>query len=481
MKSSRILFFVLGIATALGLGNYYISRVNVVWRKREYKICTEQSCTGQSSKVAFLNNPAAYWNDLDLSLETNIAQVVFNENEVIPRCHDHLSDVTLSQRSNSSIVLRSVKDIILHGGEAFRVSVLQVPIARIRDAYGDRHQSFFRNNSEKTIPTTSSPNDNIDEACALRDELPDYIQSPLNLSFMLPTLACAKNAQITSEGQIANGPYSLMQDGHCKAFVFGEVPTEHSPMYEKAFVISQYWGDQFYHALAEDLPRLAYYYEYLLQHNDIVIVTRSAGFPHALLEFLGFERDRMASGAVQAKYVYVPEPSVECGYPNVLGLLKLRDIFYQRIQNLYPEVDLKISTSNRKTIVLIKRSRGRWLANHDSLKRALEFHFPDSELIEFSDQDVPTFEQIQKIFYQASVVIGPHGAGFTNIISCRPGTLIIEHHGDSPNFCYRTQAEILGLKYYGILSDPRSKLYGSIWADIDDSVCEIKRHFTTLY
>jgi capsular polysaccharide biosynthesis protein len=53
------------------------------------------------------------------------------------------------------------------------------------------------------------------------------------------------------------------------------------------------------------------------------------------------------------------------------------------------------------------------------------------------------------IFNGASVVIGAHGAGLTNIVFCRPGIIVYEI---MPSFytnpCYRRLAQAAGLTYY---------------------------------
>jgi len=54
------------------------------------------------------------------------------------------------------------------------------------------------------------------------------------------------------------------------------------------------------------------------------------------------------------------------------------------------------------------------------------------------------------IFRRASLVIGPHGAGLSNIVGCEPGThlyeLVPSHY---PNFCFNRLAQGCGLHYWG--------------------------------
>ena len=57
------------------------------------------------------------------------------------------------------------------------------------------------------------------------------------------------------------------------------------------------------------------------------------------------------------------------------------------------------------------------------------------------------------MFYNAVLIVAPHGAGLSNIIYSRPGTYIIEVLcKDEPNFCFRGLTQKQGMHYYGIPS-----------------------------
>ena len=61
-------------------------------------------------------------------------------------------------------------------------------------------------------------------------------------------------------------------------------------------------------------------------------------------------------------------------------------------------------------------------------------------------------EQI-RVFREASVVVGPHGAGLTNIVFCEPGTIVYELVPDHyPNICFGNLALICGLRTGRIVS-----------------------------
>jgi capsular polysaccharide biosynthesis protein len=76
-------------------------------------------------------------------------------------------------------------------------------------------------------------------------------------------------------------------------------------------------------------------------------------------------------------------------------------------------------------------------------------------------EDVPktVAEQIA-LYKNAKVIIGPHGASYTNIINCDPGTILIELFpgGYYPDY-FRSLSTSLGLKYYAIFEDNISETH----------------------
>ncbi|KAJ4455081.1 hypothetical protein PAPYR_10060 [Paratrimastix pyriformis] len=53
------------------------------------------------------------------------------------------------------------------------------------------------------------------------------------------------------------------------------------------------------------------------------------------------------------------------------------------------------------------------------------------------------------IFRRARVIVGPHGAGFANMVFAPPGTAIVEYQMQSPNLCYLDLATNLDFGYFG--------------------------------
>ena len=73
------------------------------------------------------------------------------------------------------------------------------------------------------------------------------------------------------------------------------------------------------------------------------------------------------------------------------------------------------------------------------------------ENFEIIQPEKKSFQNQIHIYKKASIILGAHGASFTNIIFCKPGTKIIEIiPSDHPNKKCETISKFLNLKYYRI-------------------------------
>lgn len=97
--------------------------------------------------------------------------------------------------------------------------------------------------------------------------------------------------------------------------------------------------------------------------------------------------------------------------------------------------------ANRK--LYVSRAGKRRVKNETEVIEVLQqFGF---EILPDIDRSID--EQI-RLFQEAAVVVGPHGAGFTNLLWCQPGTKVIEffNGGYTPPYFYYI-ARVLGLDY----------------------------------
>ena len=83
----------------------------------------------------------------------------------------------------------------------------------------------------------------------------------------------------------------------------------------------------------------------------------------------------------------------------------------------------------RNTIVVIKRSTRRWFSYHDDIIKMIQSEMKGSDVIKlsvFDDRNLPSLAETVSLFNQAFLVIGPHGAGLSNLLFSDPGTVLIE-------------------------------------------------------
>ncbi|NJS09771.1 MAG: glycosyltransferase family 61 protein [Microcoleus sp. CSU_2_2] len=99
--------------------------------------------------------------------------------------------------------------------------------------------------------------------------------------------------------------------------------------------------------------------------------------------------------------------------------------------------------------IYLSRKGRRQVKNEAQVREVLkEFDF---EILEDIDRTVE--EQI-RLFAEAAVVVGPHGAAFTNLLWCQPGTKVMEffYGGYTPPFFYYI-CQLLGLEYSCMFDD----------------------------
>jgi capsular polysaccharide biosynthesis protein len=98
---------------------------------------------------------------------------------------------------------------------------------------------------------------------------------------------------------------------------------------------------------------------------------------------------------------------------------------------------------NKEKIILIKRNNMRILLNHSELLQSLSI-FNDKYYIKEVDFDNKTLAQQIKLMSNCKILIGPHGAGFTNMLFMNENTHVFEFFPES--FYLRFYAKIADKK-----------------------------------
>ena len=255
---------------------------------------------------------------------------------------------------------------------------------------------------------------------------------------------------ITGVGDVISGnlklvPYACSQD------TGSEPPRNYknTPIYSEVFVLTQFWGEAFFHKINEVLPRIAPYVEFLTQNPSIKLhAAEEFGLTRAALKFLGFAPERIITGVSRAKVVYLPQ-ATPCGFAHSQELQLLSAMYRERIGKT-------MSGLERNLVVLIKRSGLRRFKKQPEVayvveKTAGKFGY---EFAVFADSPTPSMEETMHMFARAVMVVAPHGAGLSNVVYSEPGTIVIEGVCNRPhvNMCYQWSSHILGHRYHGVPS-----------------------------
>ena len=119
-------------------------------------------------------------------------------------------------------------------------------------------------------------------------------------------------------------------------------------------------------------------------------------------------------------------------------------------QGLAEGLGLQDATGGPKRLIYVERAHSRRPANAEFSAWRRLHGFVDVWL-----EDMSLAEQIA-LFQQAKIILGVHGAGLTNIIHCRPGTLVVEFMPAGLNRpCYPVLSQLFNLRHV-MVNAPRA-------------------------
>ena len=255
---------------------------------------------------------------------------------------------------------------------------------------------------------------------------------------------------VSNIGEVFSGDMMLISNG-CIMKVNGLPPNlDEYPLFDEVFVISQYWGASVFHRMVEVAPRLAIHLEFLKRNKHIRIAGPEGKGKRLgeILSILGLDENRLHTGWCRAKVVYVPR-GTGCGMASVpeIQLLSLQYRTY---------IAQNFSHQQRNRIVLIRRSRSRRFTEQEAIEQVVQSAARDFNLTYslFIDNPVPSLNDTMRLFRSAVMIVGPHGAGLSNMVFSEPGTVVIEGVCNRPhvNLCFQREAYVLGHHWHGIPS-----------------------------
>jgi capsular polysaccharide biosynthesis protein len=229
---------------------------------------------------------------------------------------------------------------------------------------------------------------------------------------------------ITKEGEILEDTETYKHDQHKLLSGQRDITTDPSLFFDgKLAVVSSPGQENWYHWLLQVLPRLKILIDSGISYDKIYINNLKYKWQREslsiVMEKLGIPQDRLllieGDHAIIAKTLIVPSvpfiPSKERRFlPSWLKEF-IRSTFLIHKECLGAK---RIYISRSKASI-------RRITNETELVQFLK----GKGFVVLHLEDLSIYEQAQ-YFYNAEIIIGPHGSGFTNLIFTQPNTSIIE-------------------------------------------------------
>ncbi len=213
-------------------------------------------------------------------------------------------------------------------------------------------------------------------------------------------------------------------------------------------VLSTVWSNVYFHWMFDVLPRIGLLRSAgLFDSVDAFIVPQyTLPFQKDALQHLGIGSDRLIVADdpwrfhVSAEELIVPSLPSALDTPRAWGCAFLKGVFGQTASP---------GPGRRRLYVSRAKARGRKVVNEaevQTLLCSLGFETVELENLALADQ--------ARLFESADIIVAPHGAGLTNIVFCREGTVVIDLF--APNYvnpCYWVVSQACGLRYFYLIGE----------------------------
>jgi len=214
-------------------------------------------------------------------------------------------------------------------------------------------------------------------------------------------------------------------------------------------------GNNYFHFMFDILPKI-----YLLKSEinlnslDFFYLNEPKSWQLKILNELGIPKKKLLSSK-KNKHILADEVyAVDHPWYNH-GLIQYS---LNKIPKWIVHLSRKKFLSENKKIypkkIFLDRSGSQY--NHCQIKNLADMvSFAKKKKLEMCRPEKLSFKKQIYLFNNSSIICGAHGASFTNIIFCRPGTKIIEIiPKDHPNKKCERISKILKLKYFRVQTKP---------------------------
>lgn len=219
----------------------------------------------------------------------------------------------------------------------------------------------------------------------------------------------------------------------------------------KLAVLSAPGGAGYYHWMVDSLPRLLMLERAgfdVMQFEYYLVNAFVAQFHHDTFALLKIPRNRVIESHWQPHVV--AEEVVFPSLPGAFGNVPRWVCDFLRATFLGEVTTPTTGSSGTHLYLTREKATHRKVTNEEELRSTVLREF-DFEVIAIESLAV---KEQARIMSEASVVCGPHGAGLTNIVFCRPGTRVIEflNPGDM-SYVYWTLACQAELTYWYLVGE----------------------------
>ncbi len=216
-------------------------------------------------------------------------------------------------------------------------------------------------------------------------------------------------------------------------------------------------GNNYFHFIFDIIPKI-----YLLtakkELNNInyFYLTNPKKWQIKILKILGIKENNILSSKVH-NHIFADEicavdhPWYEKGFVQY-NLNKIPEWIINHNRKFF----LTNKDKNFSKKIFLDRSNSKY--NHCQIENISELtKLIKKNKIKVYKPELLSFKNQIKLFNTSSMIVGAHGAAFTNIIFCKPGTKIVEiMPSDHPNKKCKRISKILNLKYYRIETKPNN-------------------------
>jgi len=203
-------------------------------------------------------------------------------------------------------------------------------------------------------------------------------------------------------------------------------------------------NNNYYHFLIEALPRVE-----LLRRAGIkpdwYYIAAGYSYQREILQTLGIPLEKVIQPsnhvALQAETLIVPAPRFYCAMD-----WGVNDFAARGLDFIAEAFTAGVPDGGRKRLYIRRgNARTRSVINEIQAVEMLKREFGFSCIT----PDEMTVKEQAAVFHQAELVVGMHGAGLSNLVFCRPDTVVVElFAGDSIAHYYNVLAAKRRLKYY---------------------------------